>query len=404
MTGWLLILAVLILGGVLSTLGDRLGSRIGKARLSLFQLRPRKTAVLVTVLTGSLISALTLGLMVAVSERLRVGLFQLDQLEARLSNSRKALQASGAQLARTKNQLHQAQGERKRAEADRRRADQGRATARGQLKQVEARAQQLRAALAPLQQRRKQLEAERDRLGRDVKARDGELRQLQERTARGQQELKQLEGKVLALRSGDVVLSSAQPLIVAQVAIPKPTLAKQVVEDLLRQANLRAFEQVLPGQKPDRQLLLIPRSEVLKVEQAIGNGGSWVVSILSAGNVLRGENQVLAFTDVRPNQRVVNKGQVLASVTLDPLELSSDQVRARLNLLLAAARTEAMRQGSLAGSIQFDVEAFNELGRQLSDRKVRRAVVVQAVSLRDSDTADAVVVELRIANSGSNEG
>ena len=404
MTGWLLILAVLILGGVLSTLGDRLGSRIGKARLSLFQLRPRKTAVLVTVLTGSLISALTLGLMVAVSERLRVGLFQLDQLEARLSNSRKALQASGAQLARTKNQLHQAQGERKRAEADRRRADQGRATARGQLKQVEARAQQLRAALAPLQQRRRQLEAERDRLGRDVKARDGELRQLQERTARGQQELKQLEGKVLALRSGDVVLSSAQPLIVAQVAIPKPTLAKQVVEDLLRQANLRAFEQVLPGQKPDRQLLLIPRSEVLKVEQAIRNGGSWVVSILSAGNVLRGENQVLAFTDVRPNQRVVNKGQVLASVTLDPLELSSDQVRARLNLLLAAARTEAMRQGSLAGSIQFDVEAFNELGRQLSDRKVRRAVVVQAVSLRDSDTADAVVVELRIANSGSNEG
>ena len=404
MTGWLLILAVLILGGVLSTLGDRLGSRIGKARLSLFQLRPRKTAVLVTVLTGSLISALTLGLMVAVSERLRVGLFQLDQLEARLSNSRKALQASGAQLARTKNQLHQAQGERKRAEADRRRADQGRATARGQLKQVEARAQQLRAARAPLQQRRKQLEAERDRLGRDVKARDGELRQLQERTARGQQELKQLEGKVLALRSGDVVLSSAQPLIVAQVAIPKPTLAKQVVEDLLRQANLRAFEQVLPGQKPDRQLLLIPRSEVLKVEQAIRNGGSWVVSILSAGNVLRGENQVLAFTDVRPNQRVVNKGQVLASVTLDPLELSSDQVRARLNLLLAAARTEAMRQGSLAGSIQFDVEAFNELGRQLSDRKVRRAVVLQAVSQRDSDTADAVVVELRIANSGATEG
>ena len=77
MSGWLLILAVLVLGGVLSTLGDRLGSRIGKARLSLFQMRPRRTAVVITVLTGSLISALTLGLMVAVSERLRVGLFSL---------------------------------------------------------------------------------------------------------------------------------------------------------------------------------------------------------------------------------------------------------------------------------------------------------------------------------------
>ena len=50
MTGWLLILAVLVLGGVLSNLGDRLGSRIGKARLSLFRMRPKKTAVLITVL------------------------------------------------------------------------------------------------------------------------------------------------------------------------------------------------------------------------------------------------------------------------------------------------------------------------------------------------------------------
>ncbi|MFN7629778.1 MAG: DUF3084 domain-containing protein, partial [Cyanobacteriota bacterium] len=41
MSGWLLILALLLLGGVLSTLGDRLGTKVGKARLSLFNLRPR---------------------------------------------------------------------------------------------------------------------------------------------------------------------------------------------------------------------------------------------------------------------------------------------------------------------------------------------------------------------------
>ena len=54
MSGWLLILALLVLGGVLSTLGDRLGTRVGKARLSLFNLRPRRTAVLITVLTVTL--------------------------------------------------------------------------------------------------------------------------------------------------------------------------------------------------------------------------------------------------------------------------------------------------------------------------------------------------------------
>ncbi|MFW6732437.1 MAG: DUF3084 domain-containing protein [Synechococcus sp.] len=403
MTGWLLILAVLVLGGVLSTLGDRLGSRIGKARLTLFGLRPRRTAVLITVLTGSLISALTLGLMVSVSERLRTGLFQLDQLEGRLRSSRQALQASIAQLSRSqvdlnrsRNALGRSAEALRQADRDRRRAEAGRLAARDQLQQVQSRARQLRAELTPLQRRRQQLEQERDRLGRDVQHRDEELRQLQERTRRGQAELRDLEGKVLALRSGDVVLSSGQPLTMAKVSIPRSSLARQAVEDVLRQANGRAFEQVLPGQQVDRQLLLIPRSEVRKIERAIAGGGTWVVSILSAGNVLRGEKQVLAFADVRPSQRVIESGQVLASVILDPSERSPDQVRARLNLLLAATRTAALREGVLAPTIQFAVEPFNDIGRQLSDQPRSRPVQIQTVAVRDSDTSDPVRVEVRV--------
>jgi uncharacterized protein (DUF3084 family) len=402
-TGWLLILAVLVLGGVLSTLGDRLGSRIGKARLTLFGLRPRRTAVLITVLTGSLISALTLGLMVSVSERLRTGLFQLDQLEGRLRSSRQALQASVAQLSRSQVDLNRSRGALGRsaealrqADRDRSRAEAGRLAARDQLQQVQSRARQLRAELTPLQRRRQQLEQERDRLGRDVQRRDEELRQLQERTRRGQAELRDLEGKVLALRSGDVVLSSGQPLTMAKVSIPRSSLARQAVEDVLRQANGRAFEQVLPGQQVDRQLLLIPRSEVRKIERAIAGGGTWVVSILSAGNVLRGEKQVLAFADVRPSQRVIESGQVLASVILDPSERSPDQVRARLNLLLAATRTAALREGVLAPTIQFAVEPFNDIGRQLSDQPRSRPVQIQTVAVRDSETSDPVRVEVRV--------
>lgn len=391
MTGWLLILAVLLLGGVLATIGDRLGSRIGKARLSLFRLRPRSTAVLITVLTGSLISALTLGLMLAVSEQLRIGLFQLDKIESKLSNARKNLDFSVVQLTRSEKQLNKAR-------KDVAKADQGRAAARQQLQQVQARAIQLRAELTPLQARRRVLEQERDRLGKDVKSRDAELRVLQKRTSLGQQELKQLEGKVLALRSGDVVLSTGQALTTARIAIPQQRLVKKATEDLLREANLRAFEQVLPGQQPNRQLLLIPRSEVAKVEQALSNGATWVVSIRSAGNVLRGETQVLAFADVRPNQKVVSNGEVLASISFDPNERSPQQVQARLNLLLAAARTETLRQGSLAPAIQFDVEAFKAAGRALSEQRGRRPVLVQVVSMRDSDTADPVFVELRGIN------
>ena len=367
MSGWLLILAVLVLGGVLSTLGDRLGSRIGKARLSLFQMRPRRTAVVITVLTGSLISALTLGLMVAVSERLRVGLFQLDELETRLRSSRKSLQLSLKQLDQNQAELAQARSDRAAAEQQ----------------------------LAPLKKQRQELEAERDRLGQDVAARDEELRQVQQRTRRSQQELRQLERSVLDLRSGDVVLSTGQPLTMAKVAIPKPELARQATEDVLRQANIQAYQRVLPGQKPEQQLLLIPRSEVIKVEKALRSGGPWVISIHSAGNVLRGEKQVLAFADVRRSRQVLEAGQVLASLSLDPQQRAQKQVFARLNLLLAAARNESQRRGALNPQLQVDQDALNALAAQLVEREGNQPVRLEVVAARDSDSLDPIAVTVR---------
>ena len=54
MYGITLILVLAVVGGVIAFIGDRLGTRIGKRRLSIFGLRPRHTAVVVTVFTGVL--------------------------------------------------------------------------------------------------------------------------------------------------------------------------------------------------------------------------------------------------------------------------------------------------------------------------------------------------------------
>ena len=91
MTVWLKILLILILGGILSTLGDRLGSRVGKARLSIFKLRPKSTAVLITVFTGSIISAISFATMIVFDRDLRVGLFQLEDIREKIIDSEKEL-------------------------------------------------------------------------------------------------------------------------------------------------------------------------------------------------------------------------------------------------------------------------------------------------------------------------
>ena len=389
MSGWLLILALLLLGGVLSTLGDRLGSKVGKARLSLMGMRPRRTAVLITVLTGSLISGISLGLMLLVSDRLRTGLFELDQIERRLKDSREALTRSQALLETSRGAL--------------RTAEQGRLQARSQLSRVEGQARRLRGELAPLMRQRQLLEQERDRLNRDINAKDAdisrnqqELARLNTRIAAGSKELQTLETNLIALRRGDVVITAGQPLEIAKVRIDNGNQAKPVIEALLRQTNTNVYQLVLPGQTPNRQILLVPRSDINRLEQVLRRRGEWVVSVISVANVLKGERQVVAFPDVRPNKRVVKAGEVLASSALEADETSAEQVRSRLNLLLAAAFNRVKQQGSLTSGLQFDPSALNQLGSNLSGRPPGQAVQLEVIALQNSDLAEPVAVQIRI--------
>ena len=389
MSGWLLILALLLLGGVLSTLGDRLGTKVGKARLSLMGMRPRRTAVLITVLTGSLISGISLGLMLLVSDRLRTGLFELDQIERRLRDSREALSRSQALLQSSRTAV--------------RTAEQGRQQARTQLTRVEGQARRLRGELAPLMQQRQLLEQERDRLNRDINAKDTDIRRNREELARlnsriaaGSKELQTLETNLIALRRGDVVITAGQPLEIAKVRIDNGDQAQAVIEALLRQANSNVYQLVLPGQAPNRQILLVPKSDINRLEQVLRRRGEWVVSVISVANVLKGERQVVAFPDVRPNKRVVKAGEVLASSALEADETSAEQVRSRLNLMLAAAFNKVKQQGSLTSGLQFDPAALNQLGIQLSSRPPGPAVQLEVIALQSRDLAEPVAGEIRI--------
>ncbi len=416
MSGWLLILALLVLGGVLSTLGDRLGSKVGKARLSLFNLRPRKTAVVITALTGSLISAISLGLMLLVSERLRVGLFELDQLQERLRQGREALstsqsdlQRSKSDLARIRQELSTNQRQLQLSRLERNRALQGRREAIASERKVtqalsmaQQRVGDLRRELQPLQEQRRRLESERDRLSRDVKGRDAEIRRTEKELAgvrarieAGAKELKDLEGKVIALRRGDVLIASGQPLAMARIRLGRQESARQSIDALLQEANLAAFRLLLPGQKVDRQILLVPRSDIERLDQALRKPGTWVVSIRSAANILRGEQRVLAFPDLRPNRNVVRRGEVLARTILDGDVRAPEEVRSRLNLLLAAAFTAAQRKGTLVDGLQVDGENFNKLGLALSQRPEGVRATLEAVASANADTPDPIAVELR---------
>lgn len=116
--GYILVFVILVLGGVIATVSDRLGTKVGKARLSLFKLRPRDTAVVVTVMAGSILSATTLGILFATSKPLRTGVFRIDEIQKRLNNARREINQATQEKNRVETELGQARAAQGQARAN----------------------------------------------------------------------------------------------------------------------------------------------------------------------------------------------------------------------------------------------------------------------------------------------
>ena len=410
-SGYILIAAIFILGGIIAAFGDRLGTKIGKARLRLFNLRPRQTAMLITVITGMLISALTLGILFSLSKSLRRGIFQLDdilkekrQIEGELNQVRQEKQQVEQQLGQVRNEQTQAvenldainldfeqskqqltrisgQAKQLQQELDNLLAERDK-----QLKQLNQLQQQSQELQSQLQQREQKI-AEQDRVLIQKETRLQELQQqqqvlqaqvqqrdqsilkldraistaetnLQLRTKRLEQlesQLRFLSRNVAALeqsyqelRENKIAIVKGQVLSSAVVRIVDPNAAKSAINSLLRQANSNALEATqFDATKSQQRIVRITKAQVEQLASSIKDGQDYVLRIISAGNYVQGEKEVRVFADLALNQQVFTAGEEIATVSIDSQNITRNEVQERLNWLLAVSKFRAQRAGTL---------------------------------------------------------
>lgn len=106
MYGIMLIVVLVLTGGVIAFIGDRLGSKVGKKKLSLFGLRPRHTSILITIITGILITTVTFGILAIASKDVRTALFGMNKLKAELNEKQSMLEEASGALVNVKNDLN----------------------------------------------------------------------------------------------------------------------------------------------------------------------------------------------------------------------------------------------------------------------------------------------------------
>ena len=308
MYGIVLILVLVITGGIIAVIGDRMGTKIGKKRLSLFGLRPRHTSTIVTIVTGVVITTLTFFILAAASENVRTALFGMEKLNRSMQQTEEKLKSASEDLTA--------------ARAEQSRADAALAELKDSVRSMEEEAERLAAG-------NRALAEQKDALARDNAALDGMNRsltaentaldaanetllasnaQLADDKATLEKRTQELRRGIELIREGDIVYRAGEVIAAGVIKGNRPENEVRVDINALAQLASRNVSAHLGKDLPDGEIWVYAP----EVDDAVGRiakaSHDMVVRIVAASNLVRGE-AVRAALDLHPNSIIYRQGE-----------------------------------------------------------------------------------------------
>ncbi|BBB91582.1 MAG TPA: DUF3084 domain-containing protein [Methylomusa anaerophila] len=400
-----IIVVIAVMGGVIAYIGDKLGTKVGKKRLSVFGLRPKHTSILVTIITGLLIAASTLGILTAVSRDVRTALFGMDELKTQLlslnsevETSRAALEAKNveylslnAKVSETAAKLGQITQELETVTAERDKtaaaleelqsnywvAQQDLAKYQNDVRQLEITKRELDAKISELSTAKNSLQSDVDRLN--------------ELTANLRQGLQVVREGTVVFRAGEVI---------ATFVLNGKQSKEEIVQSLstaLYKTNQSLLERLQITDK-NMEILWVAQKEFDQAVSRIDKSDEdIIVRVSTADNTIYGE-PIIGRIELFPNRLVYNKGALVFSEVVNATD-NSRQAEEIVLLFLHKVNVAAVSQGMLADPIQGNVGSIG--GAQLFDivNKVKRQkgkIEMVAVVKDDTYTVGPLEVEVRI--------
>jgi uncharacterized protein (DUF3084 family) len=304
-SAYILILVVLIFGGLIAALGDRLGSKVGKAKLRIFNLRPRQTAVVLTVMTGTLIAATTLGVLFTFSKSLREGIFKLDDILKQLRVAQADLEKAAGEKVEIEKKLKAAKIQEKGAKTQQeslqkrsKEINENYNRVLNKLKQASSAATKLQSDVKILLKEREQLAQQRQTLTQEmntlqaqVKLRDNELNKRQDKIAAQDKILSERQARLQILEQRFQTLESQRQKLQGEINTRDSRISGLDQAITLKNENIKVREDKLKDL--ENQLGFLNR-QVQVLEQYYQN-----YQDLRERKIALVRGQVLAFAALR---------------------------------------------------------------------------------------------------------
>lgn len=308
--GAAIFLVLIVMGGIIAFLGDRIGSKVGKKRMTLFGLRPKYTSVIVTIISGVLISFSTVAVMAVVNENVRVALFGLSKLQAQMNDLNQEIKVKNRELEKGKSQL---EARNKEYEDVTKKSEE---TSR-ELDRVESQRIYMERELTSVQDAYDEAQAGVEQSAQEIRDLEKTKEELNSNITVLNQEKKTLLDNIYALREGQVVMQAGQ--VLTSVTVDEKMTKDQsvkVLESVLNDIN-NMLKQQMNITDDNVNLIRVSQSDFDEaVQQLTGAKHKKLVRIVAAQNLIRGERLIVDF-DIHDNLLVFNKGEVVYKGNLD---------------------------------------------------------------------------------------
>lgn len=285
MYGVVLIFTLVIVGGAIAYIGDRLGMHVGRKKLTLFGLRPKHTSILVTIVTGVLISAASIGVLSIASQDVRTAFFNMKAIQDELRGLQRDYVLMRGQRDTAQEELRQAEASYKQILLDLADAEASVVALREQAKALENEVVELEAAASQLLERYDVVE-----------------------TAFGQ------------MRTADIAFNASE--VILTTVVSKGQGREEVrahLERFMQEVDAEAYRRSARATESDEYRAIFLQAGVLDfvVEDVLLASSDVIVRAVSQGNSIPGV-PVLVYLESYPDQMVFSQDTVLASSLWDP--------------------------------------------------------------------------------------
>ena len=390
MFGIRLIAILALMGDIIAYIADKLGSKIGKKRLTIFGLRPHKTSVLLTVLSGMLIAACTIGVLAVASQSARTALFGMDKLQkemtalteqrktaqTQLDDALAALQEKNTAIAKLDEDIKGAQAAKEAAESNLTRAQAELTTAREQYAAAQG-------SLVAAHSEVDNLTAAKAKLNEEIKALNKETDNLKQGL------LTMKEGHVL-YRSGEIVFAG-----VLKGGQSEEEIDKQV-KWLVKNANVASLERLGLNPAADVEPVWVMKDEYDRLRTTLRDSKTdLLVRVRAVANIIAGQPVVCAL-NVYPNRQIYKSGVLIyrTVVDMDDNQASSET---KFMFFLNNVNRLTVQAGVLPDPVTGKVGAMDAGSILETEKKMQRAggkVLLSAYA--DGDITTAGPVRLKV--------